>query len=67
MKTDVKGRTGCGRCTECKHHALNGKQYVCLNMESFAREWLKNKTDTETLLPDRFAYEFHNCCEVKDD
>lgn len=62
---ELKGRTGCGRCYECKHHAMEGKKYVCLNLNSYARKTLeKGIRETETLLPDIFAFSFHDCCEV---
>ena len=62
---DVKGRTGCGRCYECIHHALDGKQYKCLNQHSTASKMCKNNDGVEILLPDRFVYDFHDCCEVE--
>ena len=68
MKSDVKGRTGCGRCYECKHHALKGNQYVCLNQNSIAGKTIKkNNNGVEIKLPNFFVYDFHDCCEVSDD
>lgn len=68
MKSEVKGRTGCGRCYECKHHALKGSQYVCLNQNSTAGKSIKKNNDgVEIKLPNFFVYDFHDCCEVSDD
>ena len=68
MKSEVKGRTGCGRCYECKHHVLKGSTYVCLNQDSTAGRSIKKGNDgIEVILPNFFVYDFHDCCEVEDD
>lgn len=66
MASEVKGRTGCGRCYECKHHVLKGSVYVCLNRDAPPGKWNNKFNDgIETRLPNFFVYDFHDCCEVE--
>lgn len=54
-----RARTGCGYCTDCKYHKVEGVNHQCHNPDK-PESW-------RTFINSTFAKSYHDCCVMKND